>query len=121
MSMPGNPLAQSNINMASEHNYHFDRSAKNQVNNSFSAAQNQNSFFNTTIKQVPDAMTDHSNEMPTYQWTEEFSLLKEKFMKEIEFLQLIFKHNKATLCQDHITMSVCALQTTEMKNQIKHS
>ena len=38
------------------------------------------------------------NTMPPYQWTEEFALQREKFMKEIEFLQLLFKHNKATLC-----------------------
>ena len=92
-----NPLAQSNINMASEHNYQFDRSAKNFVNNSFSAVQGQTSFFNTTIKQN-EGMDDYSSELPTYMWTEEFGLLKEKFMKEIEYLQLIFKHNKATLC-----------------------
>ena len=88
-----NPLAQSNINMASEHNYQFDRSAKNFVNNSFSAVQGQTSFFNTSIKQN-EGMDDYSSELPTYMWTEEFGLLKEKFMKEIEYLQLIFKHNK---------------------------
>ena len=97
------------------------RNPRNQVNNSFTAVQNQNSSFFMTSSNtgMPAGARYDQSVLPPYQWTEEFALQRGKFLKEIEFLQLIFKHNKAALSQDHITMAVCAFQTTNLLKTIK--
>jgi hypothetical protein len=40
--------------------------------------------------------------------------LKARFEKELKMLELIMNHNKAAIQQDHISMAISALETTDL-------
>ena len=62
----------------------------------------------------------HVEKHEDYKWTEEVAPLRERFRKELLSLELLMKLNRATIHQDHISMSMHALEASELLRAVKN-